>query len=95
MPSDDKLAEQPSHARADSGAHRDLAAADFRAGQQQVGDVDAGDQQHEYHRAQQDQHRLAHRVHHFVLEARQHDGVDLGIEGMLSCAPRCGRDCRS
>ena len=38
----------------------DFAAARFRPGQQQVGDVDASDQQNERNRAQQNQHCRAH-----------------------------------
>ena len=75
---------------ADGGADGDLAAARFGARQQQVGHVDAGDQQHEADRAQQHQHGAADAFDDLVLEAGEHDRVVLGIEGVVGGAQRVG-----
>ena len=64
-------------AGADGGADGDLAAARFGAGQQQVGDVDAGDQEDEDHRAEEDEHGAADAFDHFVLESGEDDRMVL------------------
>ncbi len=56
----EQLAHEALAARADHGAHGDLAAARGRAGQEHVRDVGAGDEEHEPHRAEEDQQRRAH-----------------------------------
>ena len=48
--------------RADRAAHRQVAASPFGAHQEQVGDVGAGDEQHDGHRAEQHPQRRAWRV---------------------------------
>jgi hypothetical protein len=68
---------------AERGAHRDLARARGRAHQQQVGDVGAGDQQHEPDRAHEDQQRRLHVADDLVAHRRQLDrqprAVGLGV----------------
>ena len=52
-----ELRAQPPSARAERAAHRDLALAGSRAGEEQIGDVGARNEQDEQHRAaQRDQH---------------------------------------
>ena len=61
---DEQLATQSRRRCADCCAHRELAPPVRRARQQQVGDVGAGDQQHQSDRAEHGQHhgpRVAHR----------------------------------
>ena len=61
----DQLPDQAPAAAADRGAHRQLALARGRSHQQQVGDVGAGDQQHEHDRAHQ-RHQLRPHIGHQV-----------------------------
>ena len=51
-----------------AAADGDLARADAGAGQQQVGDIGAGDQEHRSHRAQQDQERRPDIAHDDLLQ---------------------------
>ena len=69
----DELLEQRAEAGADGGADGDLAAAGFGAGEQEVGDVDAGDQEDEDDGAEEDEHGAAHAFDDFVLEAGEDD----------------------
>ena len=64
----EKLGEKPGTASAKRLANGNLAAAGFGAGEQEVSDVDAGDQEHEYNGAEEDEHCAAHAFDDFVLE---------------------------
>jgi hypothetical protein len=64
----EELADDASASGADGDADGDLPAACHGAGQQQVGDVGAGDQQHETDRAHQTQKRGAHIADHGFTE---------------------------
>ena len=50
-----ELAHHPAARRAEGGEHRQLAAAAGRLGEQQAGDVDAGDHEHQDGRAEEDE----------------------------------------
>ena len=63
-----QLADDAAAAGADRGADRDLALPAGGADQQQVGDVGAGDQQHEADRAEQHQQRRPHVPHELSLQ---------------------------
>ena len=65
------LPRQPPPAGADGRAHRQLALPADGARQQQVGDVDAGHQQHDAHRRHQHDERMPH-VADDVLVQRDH-----------------------
>ena len=56
---DDELLKEASQSGADGGAHGDFAAAGFGARQQEVGDVDAGNEEDEADRAEQHEHGAA------------------------------------
>ena len=58
-----ELADEPPAAGPQRGADRDLARARRGAGEQQVGDVGAGDEQHEADRAQQEEESRADVAH--------------------------------
>ena len=92
-----QLAHDPGRPRAERGAHRHLALARFRAREQQVGDVGAGDQQQEADRAEEQPDRAAHGADDFLAQ-RQHHGVELhlrGIEALArSSSPRACADRR-
>ena len=61
---------------ADGRAHGHFARAAVRAGQQQIGHVDAGDEQHERDGAQQDQQRRTDAAHDAIVQPhRRHDAV--------------------
>ena len=62
---------------------------DSDARQQQVGDIHAGDQQHEHDRAQQHQHGAPDALDHFILEAGEHDRVVLVVERDGLPRPSC------
>ena len=77
---DDALGQQLAHdaasARADRSAHSNLAAPPGRAHEQQVGDVRAGDQEHEAHGADEDQQRRADVGHERLTHRDRHkDGT--------------------
>ena len=57
-----------------SGGDGDLLTPPCRARQQQIGDVDAADQQQSRHRRKENQKRLAIVAHQRLLEGRQHSG---------------------
>ena len=76
------MLQETSETGADRGADCDLAAARFGAGQEEIGNVDAGDEEHEGDGAEEDQHGPADGVNHVVLKAREDDGMVIGIEGM-------------
>ena len=67
------LAQQPAALRAERGAQAQLALAHRAARQQQVGDVDAGDQQHEQHRAAEDEQRRADLLDGLLVNRHQRD----------------------
>ncbi len=59
----EQLADDPKPSGAKRGAYRDLSMADRGAGEQQIGDVRAGDQEHERHGAHhREDRRVAHRL---------------------------------
>ena len=66
----EELADQAAASGADRRAHDDLAAARRGARQQQIGDVGAGDEQHEAHRAEQHEQRLPRRADDGLMERR-------------------------
>ena len=71
----DQLPHQPAAAGAERGAHGDLAAARFRARDQQVGDVGAGDEQDERDRRHQRQQRRAQRAEQLDVERADLDAA--------------------
>ena len=73
---------------ADGGAHGDFAAAGFGARQQEVGHIDAGDEEDEAHRAEEHEHGAADASDDLLLEAGEYDGVDLGSNGWVP-GPMC------
>ena len=90
----EQLPDEPRAAGAERRAHRDLALPAGRAGQQQIRDVGAGDQQHEPDGARKDRQRPPDVPHHELLErdhaadplrvgfrvgALSHDRVELGL----------------
>ena len=60
----EKLPDQPAAAGAECGANGHFRLARGRAGEQQVGDVDAGNQEHEAYGAEQHEYRPADVAHH-------------------------------
>ena len=90
-----QLTHDPPASRAEGHADGQFAAARGEARHLQVRDVDAGDQQHERHRPEQDQQQRAHRLRAVLLQAdRARERADVRRE----CAfrPECagGRDRR-
>ena len=77
---DDELLKEASQPGADGSADGDFAAAGFGARQQEVGHIDAGDEENEANRAEEHEHRAAYTSDDLFLEAGDHDGVNLGIE---------------
>ena len=73
-----QLPDHAALARAHGGANGHLSAARRGAGQQQIGDVGAGDQEHKADRAQQHQESGPHVPHDF-LRQRPHVDAVLGI----------------
>jgi hypothetical protein len=73
----EELAHEPQAAPAHGGADRDFAVARGGAGEQQVRDVGATDQQHEAHRAEQHEQRGPYLPHHSL---RQRDALGLPAE---------------
>ena len=83
-----QLTHDPPASRAERHAHGQFAAARGEARHLQVRDVDAGDQQHERHRPEQDQQQRAHGLRAVLLQAdRAHERADVRRE----CA--FGREC--
>ncbi len=77
---DHELLEQSPEPGADGGAHGNLPPARLGAREQQVGDVDAGDEQHEDDRAQQNQHGPPDVLHDLIAKTGHYDGMELGVE---------------
>ena len=75
----EKLADDAAPARAEGETHRDLPAAGGRAGEEQVCDVDAGDQQDESHGGQQRHQRRAAVAKQGLLQAAHRHGP-VGLE---------------
>ena len=69
----EQLAEKPRPGRANRRAHGDLARSHGAAREQQVREVGAGDQQHEGHGAEQDQHRTPDLPDQHFAQRRQAD----------------------
>ena len=72
------LAHQPAAAGAKRRAHAELALARGAARQQQIRDVDAGNEQHERNRAHQREQRRPELSHHLILQ----------MEGASPCGVR-------
>ena len=68
-----ELADDPAAAGSQCGAHRDLPLTCGAAHQQQVGDVGAGNEQHETDRTEHEQHRRPRLADHQVLKRNQRD----------------------
>ena len=89
----EQLADDPQPAGAERRADRDLAMADRRAREQQVGDVRAGDQQHQRdgaHHHQDDQLRL---IRQHPVADRPHDRAPVAVR--RDTRRRAVRRCRS
>ena len=78
-----QLADDAAAAGADGGAHRDLAGAHAAAGEQQVGDVAARDEEHERHRAEQDEQPLTVVADDFRVKGIRDPDPDLVVVGIL------------
>ena len=85
----EELAHQPPALGAEAGAHRDLPPPPLGAGEHQVGDVGAGDEQHEADGAEQEQQRRARVAHHLLVQREEDHRVRLWVrvvgvrEGLL------------
>ena len=93
-----QLTHDPPAFRAEGHAHRQFAAPRGEARHLQVRDVDAGDQEHERHRRDQDQQQRAHRLRAVLLQAdgaRERAGVRDEGAGWRQCASRHDRRTRS
>ena len=90
-----QLTHDPPASRAEGHAHGQFAAARGEARHLQVRDVDAGDQQHERHRPEQDQQQRAHRLRAVLLQAdRARERADVRRECALGRECAGGRDRR-
>ena len=78
-------------AGAEGRAHGHLALARFRAREQQVGDVGAGDEQQEADGTEEQPDRAAHRTDDLVLE-REDDRVELHLDRIEPFARHRARD---
>ena len=84
---DNQLADEAPASGAHRGADGHLLLAAHGPRQQQVGHVGAGDEQHQRDRAQQQEQRRPHVLHHLILE-RRHHGAHVAIrfgELLLEC----------
>ena len=76
---------------AERGANRQLLAASGRAAEHQVGEIRAGDQQHESHRREQHEERPLDVADQLLLQAHDIHAVALGfrVRGCSSRSPIC------
>ncbi len=84
---DNQLADEAPASGSDRGADGHLLLAAYSPRQQQVGHVGAGDEQHQRDRAQQEEQRRSHVLHHLILQ-RRHHGAHVAIrfrELLLEC----------
>ena len=95
----EELADQAPASRAHGGAHADLALAGGGAGEQQVGDVDARDQEHEAHGGGEGQHRRANAADGGLLHvgeggspSRSWSAGTAARRGQRSRSGRCAAD---
>ena len=80
---DQQLPRDAGSRRAEGGANAHLGLPPGRPGEQQVGDVRAGDEQHEADRRQQNERRIPHLRHDDFMEAphpRRHVGIGMGSD---------------
>jgi len=79
---DQRLADEPPARRAERGPNRQLPLARGRPGEHQVGDVGAGDEQHERHGAEDDENRPPGAADH-LLHQRHHRRAPPGVKGRI------------
>ena len=80
----------PSAGRAEDGSQRDLLPSRGRSGELQVGDIDAGDQQHEPDCAEQHEQRRAQMTEQVVTERAQQQVLALAADFRMGMASRKG-----
>ena len=89
----EELPDDARAARAERRAHRDLLAAPERPREDEVGDVGAGDQQHEADRAEQHEQRRPHVADEVLVERDDRGAPALVV--LRDTAPRAGPRSRS
>ena len=75
------LASEPATAATERGANRDFPLSIAAAREQQIGDVGAGDQQHEDDGSEEDEQRRPHRRDQLIVHASHRKSLQLGISG--------------